>query len=120
MQAMALFASEFFFLFDSFAAPFPDCTHRAVFITVSAVQTMFLLDKIRLSLHNALLRTATLTFSAPNTAIDDNISFFRKRSCSKRITFTKNRLYAKVEIFYLCVLYLENNPDFSGITRINI
>ena len=81
---------------------------------------MFLLDKIRLSLRNALLRTTLLTFPAPDTAICDDISFFGNRSRSERITFPEDRLYAKIKVFDLGVFYLENDPDLSGITRINI
>ena len=58
--------------------------------------------------------------SEGNPQIRYNISFFGKRSRSKRITFPENRLYAKIEVFNLCVFYLENDPYFPGIARINI
>ena len=81
---------------------------------------MFLLDKVRFPLRNALLRTATLAFATANTVAGNNISLFGKRSFTNHIAFPENRLYTKIEILYLCVSYLENNPYFPCIAGINI
>lgn len=81
---------------------------------------MFLLYLIRLSLYNAVLRTASLTFSTIYTAVGNNISLFRNRSCSERIAFSENWIYTEIEIFNFSVLYLKNNANLPCIIRINI
>src|SRR5699024_4534091 len=94
--------------------------HRTFFITVSAVQTVLLLNLKRLSRHDAALRAVPFTGSAADAGIADYISFGRNRSLSDGITFPEDRPDAQVKIFDLRIPDHKHDADFPRVSRIHV
>ena len=69
---------------------------------------------------NAILRTGFLTDSTANAPICNLIALELCITVPNGISFSENRIYAKIEILYRAVLYLETNTYISLVAGIEI
>ena len=72
------------------------------------MQTILLLNLVRLPRYNTPLRAVSRTLPAADTSIRDFVTLWHNSPVSKGINFPKNRADSKVKIFNFGVPYLKN------------
>lgn len=91
-----------------------------MFITISTVQTMILINLVWSSFFDASLRTHTFTHATSYACLCDAISFLRFLRISKRVHLPENRIHTKIKILNLRVVNTEYNSNLPRIPRIDI
>jgi len=81
---------------------------------------MLLYNLIWFAGYDTSLWTVFHAVATADTVLRDIIAFCGYIRISYDITFTKNRIDAKIEIFNFCIFDTEHNADFPCIVRINV
>ena len=94
--------------------------NRARLGACSAMQAMLVLDNVWFTCNNAFLRTRHCAFAASYAIGGNTIATPPNPSAIQRINTALNRLHAQIEIIEGDFRDLENDPDASSFTRINV